>query len=196
MAKKKLPKFEFKPDPTGADPMKVFHLTGFQRRQIAKWALYAVLLFVALLLQDTMLSRIRISGATTDLAACVILLVGIVEGPEDGGLFALLGSVFYYFSGSAPGVYVITLLTAVAILAALFRQGYWSQSFSSAILCTGLALLCYELALMLVGIFLNLTVWNRMGVFILTALLSTVVLLPLYPVVRVIGQIGGEPWKE
>ena len=196
MARKKLPEFQFKPDPTRADPMKVFHLTGLQRRRIAKWALYGALLFVALLVQDTMLSRVRISGATTDLAACVILLVGILEGPEDGGLFALLSSVFYYFSGSAPGVYVITLLTAVAILAALFRQGYWSQSFSSAILCTGLALLCYELALMLVGIFLNLTVWNRMGVFILTALLSTVVLLPLYPVVRVIGQIGGEPWKE
>ena len=196
MAKKKLPKFEFKPDPTGADPMKVFHMTGLQRHRMAKWILYALLLLAALLVQDTMLSRIRIAGATTDLVACVILLVGIVEGPEEGGLFALLGSIFYYFSGSAPGVYVVTLMSAVCIFAALFRQAYWSQSFSSAVLCTGVALLAYELALMVVGIFLNLTVWNRMGVFILTALLSTLVLLPLYPLVRVIGQIGGEPWKE
>ena len=196
MARKKLPELQFKPDPTRADPMKVFHLTGHQRRRIFKWALYALVVLAALLIQDTMFSRIRVSGATTDLVACAVLLIGILEGPEDGGLFALLGSVFYYASGSAPGVYVIVLMTAVAIFAALFRQGYWSQGFSSAMLCTGLALVVYELGLLVIGIFLNLTVWNRLGVFLLTAMLSTVALVPLYPVVRAIGQIGGEPWKE
>ena len=196
MAKKKLPKFEFKPDPTGSDPRKIFHLTSLQRHRIVKWALYGALLLVALLLQDTMLSRVRFSGATTDLAVCVILLVGILEGPEEGGLFALAASVFYYFSGSAPGVYVIILLTAVAIAGGLFRQGYWSQGLSSTMLCTGLALVAYELGLMLIGIFLNLTTWSRLGVFVLTALLSTIAILPLYPLARVIGQIGGEPWKE
>ena len=39
MARKKLPEFRFKPDPTRADPMKVFHLTGLQRRRIFKWTL-------------------------------------------------------------------------------------------------------------------------------------------------------------
>lgn len=196
MAKKKLPKFEFKPDPTGADPRKIFHLTGLQRSRMVKWALYSLLVLIALIVQDTMLSRIRISGATTDLLVCAVLLISILEGPEDGGLFALLASLFYYFSGSAPGVYVVVWMTAVAICAALFRQGYWSQGLSSAILCTGLALVVYEMGLLVIGIFMNLTVWSRMGVFFLTALLSTVALLPLYPVVRVIGQIGGEPWKE
>ena len=196
MANKKLPKFEFKPDPTGSDPRKIFHLTGLQRRHILKWALYAALAVAALVFQDTILSRMRIGGATTDLFVSVVLLVGILEGPEDGGLFALLGSLFYYFSGSAPGVYVVLLMTLMVILGALFRQGFWSQSFSSAILCTGLTLLAYEWGLMLVGIFMNLTMLSRMGVFFMTALLSTVALLPLYPVVRVIAQIGGEPWKE
>lgn len=196
MANRKLPKFEFKPDPTGSDFRKVFHLTGLQRRRLLKWTLYALLVLVALIVQDTMMSRIRISGATTDLAVCTILLIGILEGPEDGGLFALLGSVFYYFSGSAPGIYVIALMTAVTIFGALFRQGYWSQGLSSTILCTGLALVCYEMSLMVIGIFMNLTVLGRIGVFFLTALLSTIALLPLYPLVRAIGHIGGEPWKE
>lgn len=196
MAKKNLPKFEFKPDPTGSDPMKIFHMTSLQRHRLAKWALYSALLLACLIFQDTVLSRVRLSGATTDLAVCVILLVGILEGPEEGGLFALAASVFYYFSGSAPGVYVIVLATAAAIFGGLFRQGYWSQGMSSAVLCTGAALLAYELGLMLIGIFLNLTIWSRLGVFILTALLSTLAIIPLYPLVRVIGQIGGEPWKE
>ena len=196
MANKKLPKFEFKPDPTGSDPRKLFHLTGVQRRHIAKWALYAVLAVAALVFQDSILSRMRIGGATTDLFVCVVLLVGILEGPEDGGLFALLGSLFYYFSGSAPGVYVVLLMTVMSIGGALFRQSFWSQSFSSAILCTGLTLLAYEWGLMLIGIFMNLTVLSRAGVFFMTALLSTAALLPLYPLVRAIAQIGGEPWKE
>ena len=196
MANKKQPKFEFKPDPTGADPRKIFHLTGVQRRHIVKWALYAALAVAALVFQDTILSRMRIGGATTDLFVTVVLLVGILEGPEDGGLFALLGSLFYYFSGSAPGVYVVLLMTVMSVCGALFRQGFWSQSFSSAILCTGLTLLAYEWGLMLIGIFMNLTVLSRAGVFFMTALLSTIALLPLYPLVRVIAQIGGEPWKE
>ena len=193
---KKIPKFEFKPDPTGSDPRKIFHMTDLQRRRIIKWALYALLTFLALIVQDTMLSRIRIAGATTDLAVCVILLVGILEGPEEGGLFVLLGSLFYYFSGSAPGVYVVALMTAAAVGGALFRQGYWSQSYSSAVLCTGLTLTAYELGLLVIGVFMNLTVWSRTGVFLTTALLSTAAIIPLYPVVRVIGQLGGEPWKE
>ena len=196
MAKKKLPRFEFKPDPSGADPRKIFHMTHLQRRQIIKWILYALLVLAALVVQDTMLSRVRISGATTGLTVCVIFLVSILEGPEEGGLFALLGALFYYFSGSAPGVYVVVLMTAVAIFAALFRQGYWSQGFSTALLCTGLALVCYELALLCIGVFMNLTTWSRMGVFLLTAGLSTAALLPLYPLVRGISQIGGEEWKE
>ena len=193
---KKLRKIEFKPDPTGSDPRKIFHMTDLQRRRILKWTLYALLALLALIVQDTMLSRVRLSGATTDLAVCVILLVGILEGPEEGGLFVLLGSLFYYFSGSAPGVYVVALMTAAAIGGALFRQGYWSQGYSSAVLCTGLALVAYELGLLLIGVFMNLTAWSRTGVFLLTALLSTAAIVPLYPVVRVIGQIGGEPWKE
>lgn len=194
MAKRQ--KFEFKPDPTGSDPLKIFHMTLLQRRRLLKWTLYALLVLAALVVQDTMLSRVRLSGATTDLVAAAVLLIGILEGPEEGGVFAVAASLFYYFSGSAPGVYVVALLTAVTVFAALFRQGYWSQGFSSAILCTGLGLVCYEMSLLLIGIFFNLTVWSRAGVFFLTALLSTAALLALYPAVRAIGNIGGEPWKE
>ena len=176
---KKLQKFEFKPDPTGSDPRKIFHMTDLQRRRIATWTLYALLALAALIVQDTMLARIRISGATTDLAVCVVLLVGVLEGPEEGGLFVLLSSLFYYFSGSAPGVYVVALMTAAAIGGALFRQGYWSQGYSSAVLCTGLALLAYELGLLCIGVFMNLTAWSRTWVFVLTALLSTAAIVPL-----------------
>ena len=193
---RKIPKYEFKPDPTGSSPLRGLYLTPLQRQRILKWSLYCALVLAALVLQDTILGRIRFCGATTDLAVCVIMLIGVMEGAEVGGVFALCASVFYYFSGSAPGPYVIVLVTGIAIAAALYRQSYWRQGLSTAVLCTGLAMLAYELLLAFIGILMNLTRWNRLGVFILTALLSAGLVFPLYPLARAIGKIGGEPWKE
>ena len=193
---RKIPKYEFKPDPIGSELSKRFYLTPRQRRLLATWVLYSLLVMVALVAQDTLLCRIRFCGATTDLAVCVIMLIGVMEGAEVGGVFALCASVFYYFSGSAPGPYVIVLVTGIAIAAALYRQSYWRQGLSTAVLCTGLAMLAYELLLAFIGILMNLTRWNRLGVFILTALLSAGLVFPLYPLARAIGKIGGEPWKE
>ena len=196
MAKKKLPEIEFKPDPTGSDHRKIFQFTGYQRSQILKWCLYALLAIAALLVQDTILARIRIGGATTDLLVGVVMLVAMLEGAENGGAFALLRSVFYYLSGSAPGPYVVVLVTAVAILGSLYRQGYWSQSMSSTLLCSFLSMVTYEILLMITGLFLHLTVLRRIGVFFSVAVLTTIALVPLYYVARGIGQIGGELWKE
>ena len=193
---RKIPKYEFKPDPTGSDLLKRLYLTPRQRRVLAKWVLYSLLVMVALVLQDTLLGRIRICGATTDLAVCAIILIGMLEGAEEGGVFALAASVFYYLSGSAPGPYVIALVTGATIATALFRQSYWTLGLSTAVLCTGLGMLVYELALMIVGMFMHLTRWNRLGVFLMTAVLSAVMVYPLYPAVRAIGNIGGEQWKE
>ena len=196
MAKKKLPKIEFKPDPTGSDHSKIFQFTGYQRSQMLKWFLYGLMGFAALLMQDTVLSRIRIGGATTDLFVGVVMMVAMLEGAESGGVFALLASVFYYLSGSAPGPYVVALVTVVAVVGSLYRQGYWSQSMSSTLLCSFLSLVTYEVLLMVVGIFFKLTVLRRIGVFVSVAVLTTIALVPLYYVARAIGQIGGELWKE
>ena len=193
---RKIPKYEFKPDPTGASLSKEFYLTPRQRSAIIKWTLYALVVMVALGIQDTLMARVRLFGATTVLAVCAIILIGMLEGMEKGGAFALAAGVFYYLSGSAPGVYVILLVTAVTIATALFRQSFWTLGLSTTVLCTGLGMVAYELALMIVGLCMNLTRWNRLGVFFMTAVLSAAMVFPLYPVVRAIGNIGGEPWKE
>ena len=192
----RIPKYEFKPDPTGSDLLKKFYLTPRQRRILAKWVLYSLLVMLALVAQDTLLCRIRLFGATTDLAVCAILLIGMLEGAEQGGTFALAASIFYYLSGSAPGPYVVVLATGVTIAAALFRQSFWTIGLGTAVLCTGLGMVVYEMALMILGLILHLTRWNRLGVFFMTAVLSAVMVFPLYPAVRAISNIGGEPWKE
>ncbi len=197
MAKKRRKRsIEFKPDPQTATWVKTFHLTVQQRLQLAKWALYILTIVLCLVVQDVIMSRIRIFGATTDLAVCAILLITVIEGTDTGSLFVLIASALYYFSGSAPGAYVIALMSFLGVAAVLLRQLYWHRSKGSIVLCTGIALMLYEIGLFVVGIAIGLTLPSRLIYFILTGVYSCLALIPLYSVIYKIGLIGGNTWKE
>ena len=189
-------KYEFKPDPKGTTFLKRLYMTRLQRLQLLKWGLYALLTVFLLVIQDVILSQFRLSGATTDLVVCIILLIGIYEGIENGGLFTLIASTFYWFSGSAPGPYVIALLSILTIGVTLFRHSFWRRGFGSTTLCTGIAIMVYEMTLFVIGMASGLTIWARAGVFLLTGVMTVLVALPLYPLVNAIAKIGGDTWKE
>lgn len=189
-------KAEFKPDAEGSGVLKVLHMTRLQRLRLLKWVLYAAVIILALVVQDVIMSRVAIFGATTDLVVCVILTITVIEGTEVGSVFVLIASLLYYFSGSSPGPYTVALLTALGMGATLFRQALLHRSPSSIVLCAGLALMLYEIGTFTVGIFLGLTHWGRLGVFLFTGILSCIVLIPLYPLIHRIGLIGGNTWKE
>lgn len=190
------PKYEFKPDKARSSLAKLFQLSALQKKELLKWSLNALLCLALQVVQDVIMSRVSIVGATTDLVPMVILLIAVVYDAYEGSLFAILASTLYVFTGSAPGPYAIAFITVLGVTAALFRQSFWRRGFRSNILCAGLALLIYELAVYGTGIFLGLTYWSRIGVFLLTWLLSFVVMLALYPLIRVIQKIGGETWRE
>ena len=142
------------------------------------------------------MSQFSIFGATTDLPACAILLITVIEGTDIGSLFVLIASVLYYFSGNAPTAFCIGLLTFFGIGATLFRQMFWHRSKGSIILCSAIALTGYELGLFVVGMGSGLTHWGRLPAFALTAVFSCLVLIPLYSLIYKIGLIGGNTWKE
>lgn len=189
-------KYEFKPDPKGTNFLKKLYMTRLQRLQLLKWGTLSLLCVALLVIQDVMLSRIRIFGATTDLAVAVIFLIAIYEGTENGSLFALLASTVYWFSGSPPGPYVIAFITILAVGINLFRQMFWRRNFGSTALCTGIAIMAYELILFTAGMLMGLTIWSRVFVYLRTGLYSCIVMLALYPLVRIISKIGGDTWKE
>jgi cell shape-determining protein MreD len=58
------------------------------------------------------------------------------------------------------------------------------------------AILVYEMVVFFLGLFFGQTFLARIGVFFLTAVLSTLIVPILYPILCAIGKIGGEPWKE
>lgn len=187
---------EFRPDRQGTNWFKKLYVTQLQRITLLKWGSYILLLILLLVIQDVIMSKITIFGTTTDLVTAAILLITVMEGTDTGSLFVLVASALFYFSGSAPGPYSVALITILGIGACMFRQLYWHRSRGSIVLCAGLALVLYELSVYGVGIFLGLTYWGRFTAFLGTGLLSWLVMVPLYSLINVIGQIGGNTWKE
>ena len=127
-------KHEFKPDKERSGALNKLYITKKQRRNIAKWLLMTLALVLISIIQDVIMSRISIFGTHTDLTACAILLVCVMLDPEVGSIFVLSASSLYYFSGSAPGPYVIVMLTLLGVLIAIVRQSYLRYSFVSVFL--------------------------------------------------------------
>lgn len=197
MARRKLSKqSEFKPDPRQNSLSGLFHVTQLQKQRMLKWTLYVLMGILLLTIQDVIMSRVSIFGATTDLPVVYILLITVIEGVDVGSLFVLFASTIFYFSGSAPGPYCIGLLCAVGIIATLLRQAYLRRTKASIVICAGIALTIYEMGLFVVGIGLGLTRWDRVFSFLITAGYSFGVMVLLYPLINKIGLIGGTTWKE
>ena len=171
-------------------------MTRLQRLTILKWATFAMTGILMLVIQDVIMSQTRFSGATTDLPVAFILLVGIYEGLENGSVFTLVSSLFYWFSGSAPTPICVAVLCILVILIGLFRQLYWHRSFGSIAMCVSIAIMLYEMILFVIGLMSGLTILPRASVFALTGGITCITMLPMYPLVRVISKIGGVSWKE
>lgn len=189
-------KHEFRPDKPRKGLLSRLYLTRRQRQNLLKWGLYTLLLLVLSVLQDSIFSRIHFFGATTELVPCGIFLICILEGTEGCSLFSLIAATVYLFSGTAPGTYCIVFITGIGICAAAFRQGYLQEGFGAAMLCTGGAMLLYELAVFIFGLFVSATHWGRIGVFCLTAVLTVAAAPLLYILARRIEAVGGHSWNE
>lgn len=189
-------KYEFRPDRTDSGILNKLYLTKKQRLSILKWLLYSLILVLLSVLQDVILSRVHLFGATTDLVPCAVILICILEGSENSCIFALAAACTYLFSGTAPGHYCIPFLTFLALGAAIFRQSFLRKGFSATMLCLTAATILYEMLVFATGVLLGNTTLSRYGIFLLTGLLSLIAAPILYPIALSIGKIGGETWKD
>jgi hypothetical protein len=189
-------KYEFKPDKPRTGWLSKLYLTQKQRSSILKWSLYALVLLLLSVVQDVVMCRFRIFGATTELVPCAIFLICILEGAEGGCLFTLLAAWIYLYTGTPAGPYCIVFITMLGIGMSIFRQAYLQRGFGTALLCVSLCMVFYELAVFGIGMFLGQTYGYRILGFLITALSSVLVVPVLYPVLLRIQAIGGEIWRE
>lgn len=193
MARKK---HEFRPDTFREDILGKLLLTRKQTQRLLRWVLFSAVCLAGLIIQDVVMSRFTIFGTTTDLVPCFILAVCILQGAESGCVFALISSMIYCFSGSAPGIFAIPLITVIAVLTAIFRQAYLRKGFFTMLLCTAVALLLYEMGTFFIGVFLGSTIMSRLTAFVVSTGITLATVPIVYPILLSIGKIGGETWKE
>ncbi len=189
-------RYEFKPDKEQSGFVNKLILTRQQQKKLLKWVLYTAVLLVLSVVQDVLLSQVRIFGVTTELVPCGIFLICLVEGLEEGCVFALVASCLYLFSGSSAGYHSIVLITVIAVFICYYRKSYLRKGFATTMLCAAGSMLLYELAVFFVALFLGQTNFFRIGAFCLTGVLTLALAPLLYPLLNAIGKIGGESWKE
>ncbi len=189
-------KHDFRPDKTRSGTLNKLYITKKQRRKALKWLLMTLFLVVVCVVQDVILSRINLWGTTFDLLAATLLLACIMQDPEYGSIFVLIASGLYSFSGSAPGYYVIALMTAIGVFFAIVRQCYLHDGFNSTFLCTAAGVFLYEMAIFGIGLFLGQTAWSRITTQLIKTGLSLAVMPLMYPVLHAILKIGGKTWNE
>lgn len=191
-----LKKREFRPDREGTNQFQKLIPTPQQQLRILCWALYGLICLIGLIAQDVALYRINIFGGCTDILPCMVLMIVVMQGVENGSVFVLIASVLYFFSGSSAGFYVVPLLTAVAVLVVIFRQAFMRRGFWTVLICALLGMLLYEMGLFIINLFLGLTVFSRIGAVLCTVVLSMVTVPVCYPLFMAIGKLGGQPWGE
>lgn len=196
MAKWKRTKSEFKPDASHGTILKTLRMTRQQRLRLTKWVSYVLLLILSVVVQDVILSQLRVFGTTMELVVSLILLITVMEGTETGSLFVLIASVLYFYTGTAPGAYSIGFLCFPGIFMTLLRQMYLNRSRGAIVLCAGTAAILYEVCLFAMGIFQGLTRWDKLPVFLLAGVYNLLIMIPFYPLINKIGTIGGNTWKE
>lgn len=189
-------KYEFQPDKPYSGWLGKLQLTPLQQKQLLKWALYALLLIVLSVAQDVVLCRMRLFGGTTELVPCGIFLICILEGSQKGCVFSLVAALLFLLSGSSPGAHVLVLITIPAIFVTVLRQTYLQAGFPSALLCTLLAMLAYEVGVFAFCLLLGYATPDRILSFAVPVALSLAVVPVIYPIAKAIGAIGGKSWKE
>lgn len=188
--------YDFRPDSEESVNLDKLLLTQRQRFSLLRWVLYGALCLVGLLLQDSVLCRVDIRGGCLDLVPCLIFMITALQGAEQGSIFALIAAIFYDCAGSAPGLYVIPLITVLAVLVAVLRQAALRRGFFSIALCAAISMFLYEMVVFGVGLFMGQTLPQRLESMLMTAALTMIAVPVVYPIVRAIGKIGGEAWKE
>ena len=192
MAKKQ----EFRPDKPSTSLLSRLMLTPKQQRTLFKWVFYGLFLVVLSVIQDVILSRVRVMGATTELIPCAIFIICLIEGSHTGSVFSLIAGLLYLFSGTAPGAHSFVAIVYLSIGACIFRQAVLQENFFSVLLCTVIAMLLYVLTNFAFGLFLGLTHISRIYGFLITAGLTLPAIPICYPITKAINAFGGQSWKE
>ena len=171
--------------------LKYLHLTKLQWRGVLRWSLYSLWFLVILLFQDVVLSQRPVLGAKLSFLPLLLVCVCVREGPEKGGLFALLAALFWCLSGADYGNVSLAVVPIGAILSSILLRSVFQPGILTTALCCLAVGLCNDL--LIFGfklVFSSVAIRYLWQTLLPGAVLSLCGLLPIYPVVRAIHKLA------
>ena len=172
--------------------LKYFHLTKTQWQGILKWSLYGLLTLLVLLLQTVVLSKLPVWGAKLTPLPALIVCVCVNEGPEKGGVYAILAALLWCLSGADFGNLSVAVIPVGAMLSAVLCRAVLTLRFAPTALCAFAVTLLNAAAIFVFKLILppTLALENLWRVLLPGAALSMVFMPIHYVLVQWIGRIG------
>lgn len=172
--------------------LKYFHLTKLQWQGILKWSLYGLLTLLVLLVQTVLLSQKPVWGAKLTPLPALIVCVCVREGPEKGGLYAILATLLWCLSGADFGNLSVAVIPVGAILSAVLCRAVLTLRFLPTALCCLAVSLADATVIFIFKLILPPTValenyWR----LLLPGVAFSMVFMPIhYGLVKLISRIG------
>ena len=172
--------------------LKHFHLTRRQWIAALKWTIYALMLLLVLIIQDVVLSKQPPFGRSLQPVPVYIVCVCVREGPERGGLFALIASVFWCLSGADYGNLSVALLPIGSILGAVLCRAALTVRFLPTFLCCAAVCLINDSVIFAFKLVLTAVSPDQYYRLLLPGWALSLLSVPvLYFPVKAISRIGG-----
>ena len=172
--------------------LKYFHLTKLQWLGILKWSLYGALTLALLLLQTVLLSQLPVFGVKLAPLTGLIVCVCVREGPEKGGLYAILAALLWCFSGADYGNLSVAVIPIGAMLSAVLCRAVLTLGLLPTALCCLAVSLVNDSAIFVFKLILPPAVapdnyWR----VLLPGVGMSMAFVPVhYALVKLIGRIG------
>ena len=171
---------------------KYFHLTKLQWKGILKWSLYALLTLLVLLLQTVVLAKLPVLGIKLTPLPALIVCVCVREGPEKGGVYAILATLFWCLSGADYGNLSVAVIPVCAMLSAvLCRAVLTLRFFPTALCCLAVTLLDAAVIFVFKLILPPTVALENFWKVLLPGVGLSMAFVPIhYALVKLIGRIG------
>lgn len=169
------------------------YITPKQWLHILRWTLYALLFLFAMMVQTVVLGNRPIFGVIPDLVTVVITCVCLREGPQRGGWFALLTSLFWHLSGADYGSVSIAVMTIMPVFGSILCRYVLNNRLMPSLLVTAVTLftlhsIIFLLKYLISGMQPSLFVQKLLPCVVLSLLVQPLV----YLLVKKINQIGDD----
>lgn len=172
--------------------LKHLHITARQWKALLKWTLYSLFFLLTLITQTVVLAKHPIFGLKLNLIPLLIVCVCIREGPESGGLYALLTSVFWCLSGADYGNLSVAILPVCAILSAVLCRAVLTVRFVPTLLCCLVTSLIHESVIFALKMLLASVLARYYVSVVLPGVGLSLLALPLlYVLTKAISRTGG-----